>query len=113
MVSRTGTVGLTLVLALHGGGSAFAQNAIPKLLPSCGGPFGLCGFIDRDTKAEVIPKRYEGAFRFSEGLAAVSAKGRFGYVDESGTEVISPQFELAGQFFLGLAQVMVGNNLLP
>jgi hypothetical protein len=47
------------------------QPAVPKLLPRCGGLFGLCGFVDRETKAEVIPRRFEVVMPFGEGLAGV------------------------------------------
>ena len=47
---------------------------------------------------------------FSEGLAAVSVGGRFGYVDERGEIVIEPKFDLAGEFLHGLAEVLVGDK---
>lgn len=102
--------GLALALTALGGAGVFAQSTIPKLLPNCGGPYNLCGFIDRDSKSVVIPQRFERVFPFSEGLAAVRIKGRYGYIDEAGNEVIAPKFDLAGGFFQGLAEVLVGQQ---
>lgn len=110
MTNRLVALGLALALTALGGLGAFAQSTIPKLLPRCGGPYNLCGFIDRDSKAMVIPQRFELAFPFSEGLAAVRIKGRYGYIDEAGKEVIAPKFDLAGGFFQGLAEVLVGQQ---
>lgn len=48
---------------------------------------------------------------FSEGLAAVSRGGLWGYVDKSGKFVIPPRFRKAFNFAGGLAPVMVGNRV--
>jgi hypothetical protein len=90
--------------------SAEAQPAPPRLVPDCGGTFGLCGFRDRATKAEVIPRRFERVFPFSEGLAAVRLNGRYGYIDERGEQVIQPGYDLAGGFYQGLAEVLIGDK---
>src|SRR5262245_18629398 len=90
--------------------SASAQPAQPELVVDCGGTFGFCGFRDRLTKAEVIPRRFERALPFSEGLAAVRVEGRFGYIDERGDPVIPPQYDLAGGFYQGLAEVLIGDK---
>lgn len=76
----------------------------------CDGKFGLCRYIDRQTRREVIPARFEQAMPFSEGLAAVSIDGRYGYIDGRGETVIAPRFDLAGHFYQGLAEVLVGNK---
>ena len=47
---------------------------------------------------------------FSEGMAAVSIDGRFGYIDHRGEVVVSPQFDLASDFYQGLAEVVVGRK---
>jgi len=46
----------------------------------CDGKYGLCRYVDRKTKQEIIPARFERGMAFSEGLAAVSLGGRFGYI---------------------------------
>jgi WG containing repeat len=89
---------------------AVAQVEPPRLAERCGGPYNLCGFIDRTTKAEVIPQRYERVFDFAEGLAAVRVKGLYGYIDETDKMVIEPQFSLAGGFYLGRAEVLFGDK---
>nr|WP_233285244.1 WG repeat-containing protein [Bradyrhizobium acaciae] len=63
------------------------------------------------TNQEIIPPRFERGMPFSEGLAAVSVGGRFGYVDERGEIVIGPKFDLAGEFVHGLAEVLVGDKV--
>jgi hypothetical protein len=86
-----------------------AQEAQENYLPRCGGQFDLCGYVDRNTDAELIPYQFERAFEFSEGLAAVRIEGSFGFIDLNGNVVIEPEFDLAGEFYLGLAEVLVGD----
>ena len=91
------------------------------------GEAGL-GYIDQ-TGAWVIEPRSDYASSFSEGLAAVwldsdqlesghiartvalavppRPVGKWGYVDRSGSFVIEPQFDTAGDFSEGLAAVQV------
>jgi hypothetical protein len=78
---------------------------------SCDGKFGLCRYLNRATKQEIIPARFERGMPFSEGLAAVSTGGRFGYIDERGEVVIEPRFDYAGDFSHGLAEVLVGDKV--
>ena len=77
---------------------------------NCDGKFGLCRYVNRETKQELIPARFERGMPFSEGLAAVSVGGRFGYIDERGEIVIGPRFDLAGGFAHGLAEILVGDK---
>lgn len=81
-----------------------------SMFPSCGGVFDLCGYADGRTGKELIPKAFERAMPFSEGIAAVRINGLFGYVDRTGTVVIEPQFDLAGPFHDGFAEVLVGQH---
>ena len=46
-----------------------------------------CGFINRDGDF-VIVKKYSSAESFSEGLALVQKKKKFGFIDKNGNEVI-------------------------
>jgi WG containing repeat len=84
--------------------------AAPSGVWDCNGKFGLCRYVDRETKQEIIPARFERAMPFSEGLAAVSIRGRIGYIDERGQIVIEPRFDLAGDFVHGLAEILVGDK---
>lgn len=79
----------------------------PQWVVRCGGLYALCGYVDRDTEKEIIPKRFERAMLFSEGLAPVRLDGRFGFIDRSGNVVIKPAFDLAGRFHRGQAEVIV------
>jgi len=47
---------------------------------------------------------------FSEGLAAVSQNGKYGYIDNNGNFVIEPQFEYAFPFIRGVALVSIENE---
>lgn len=76
----------------------------------CDGKYGLCRYVERKTKQEIIPARFERGMAFSEGLAAVSLGGRFGYIDERGEIAIEPRFDLAGPFRQGLAEVVVADK---
>jgi hypothetical protein len=84
-----------------------AQPAPPELLQRCGGMFDLCGFVDRKSGVEVIPRRFEVVQPFSEGLAGVRINGRYGFIDETGAVAIAPRFDEVGRFYQGLAEVLV------
>jgi hypothetical protein len=55
----------------------------------------------------VIPMQFKDAQYFSEGLAAVEADGKWGYIDRNGQMVIPPQFHKAKAFKNGRARVEV------
>jgi hypothetical protein len=90
--------------------------------------YGALGFIDKTGKV-VIPFQFEtpkfsggisaGHFLyfgyhfsgFSEGLAPMTFKGKFGYINKSGKWAIKPQFTNAKEFVDGLAVVIRGGDL--
>ncbi|MDO5448534.1 MAG: WG repeat-containing protein, partial [Clostridia bacterium] len=49
----------------------------------------------KDGKVKIEPK-YEEAKAFSQGLAPVKVEGKWGFIDQSGTEIIAPTFSFAG-----------------
>jgi hypothetical protein len=59
-----------------------------------GGTYGYCNSIGK----EVIPCIYDGAKKFSQGLAAVKSDGKWGYIDVAGTVIISFQYDEAESF---------------
>lgn len=73
----------------------------------CGGPFQLCGYVERDTETLRIPLRYEAAKPFRNGLAAVRIDGRWGYIDRSGDLVIRPAYTEVASFYGAFAEVRV------
>jgi len=89
---------------------ANGSNNGDNMVPKCGGMFDLCGYSDRQNGHELIPKTFEQALLFSEGLAAVRIDGLFGYIDTAGKVVIEPRFDLAGPFHEGFAEVVVGKQ---
>jgi len=83
---------------------------------------GKLGFIDKTGKVvipfqfEINPMYMEGLmpghiFKFSEGLAPMASKDKFGYINKSGKWAIKPQFTQAWEFVDGLAVVTRGGNL--
>jgi hypothetical protein len=104
----------TIVFTLIGSlalASALAADAAPELLPRCGGPFMLCGYVEKGSEAERIPRRFEVAKPFSEGLAAVRIEGRYGYIDTSGKVVIAPRFQSAGPFAGKYAEILMQDGV--
>ena len=84
---------------------------------------GKWGFIDKTGKV-VIPPQFDGTMVFTEGLAAVVIRtetrtpnpnggedirtiSKWGYINPTGEMVIQPQFDSAGTFKNGLAQVTI------
>ena len=49
--------------------------------------------------------KFDEAWDFSEGLAAVKIGGKVGFINKAGEIVINPQFDNAGSFSEGLARV--------
>lgn len=70
------------------------------------------GFIDKTGKVVINLRSLDikSAGYFSEGLAAVSKGGKWGYIDTTGKIVIAPQFDAPGIFLDGLAQFKVGKK---
>ena len=65
---------------------------------------GKWGYLDRKGK-EIISPRYERAWPFYEGLAAVRKHGKWGYIDKTGRTVIPHKYERPGHFSHGKAKV--------
>ncbi len=55
----------------------------------------LYGFVSPDTGKTVIEPKYEDAGAFCRGLAPVKQDGKWGFIDEKGSEIVPPTFELA------------------
>jgi len=53
---------------------------------------------------------YDGAFSFSEGLAAVELNGKYGFIDKKGNLVIQPVYDNAYLFPEGLALVFLNGK---
>jgi hypothetical protein len=102
---RTATIILALMCGL--GSGAAAGDDPSNWGVRCCGPFQLCGYVDRNTEAPRIAKRYEAAMPFHNGLASVQVEGRWGYIDRSGELVIQPIYTGAASFYGDLAEVWV------
>lgn len=79
------------------------------LIPRCGGPFQLCGYVEKDYGVQRIPQQFEVAKPFSEGLAAVRVEGLYGFIDSTGKIVIEPRFQNAGFFTGEYAEIRLDN----
>lgn len=101
--------GLLAIAFLAPLSAATSSTSEPVLKPTCGGPFQLCGYTASDSGALGIPRRFEVAEPFGEGLAAVRIEGLFGFIDQQGEIVIAPRFEAASSFSDGYAEVRIGN----
>ncbi|MCK8500016.1 MULTISPECIES: WG repeat-containing protein [Myxococcus] len=72
------------------------------------------GFVNEAGEWGLAPEipSWDGALSecwFSEGLARMKVKGRYGFIDKKGAQVIEPRFEAVnGGFSEGLAAVKVG-----
>jgi len=54
----------------------------------------------------LLPKGFESAKMFSEGVGAVTVEGKCGYISEQGEYLISPQYNYCYSFNEGLAKVV-------
>jgi WG containing repeat len=69
----------------------------------------MAGYIDRNGKL-VIPLQYNVAFEFSEGLAVVEIKEKYGIIDCHGNWIKRPGTDQPGAYSYGLSSVMVGGE---
>ena len=98
-----GAVDEAFVLGFAGGLVPFqTRGALP-------GTAGDWGYVGPDGEAVIAP-RFDGASRFSEGLARVVEGGRVGFIDAAGAFAIAPRFDDAGDFSGGLARVRDGRR---
>ena len=58
----------------------------------------------------VIPAKYKSAEKFSDGLAMVKVKNKYGFIDKNGTLVIPAKYVSAGNFSEGLAKVLIDSK---
>ncbi|MGC1524562.1 MAG: WG repeat-containing protein [Phormidesmis sp.] len=68
------------------------------------------GFFDADGAVVIAPNQFDKAGDFSEGLAAVSQAGTYGFVDTTGKLVTFLQFKAVQPFSEGLAAVQISSS---
>lgn len=74
----------------------------------CENSINVYELIDRNGELVIPFKYYVGDLfdhKFSEGLMRVSIRGKWGYIDVDGKEVIPLRYKAAGNFYNGLAKV--------
>ena len=71
----------------------------------------LYGYIDNAGKKVITPK-FEKAFPFYDGLAAVKINGLFGYIDMKGKIVIKPKYKHAYNFHNGIAKTIIEKDTI-
>lgn len=92
--------------------SAASEEVDPSSwIADCGGAYNLCGYVERDSRKQRIPRKYEHVTNFSEGVAGVRIDGKYGFIDRRGVIVIAPRFDLVGEFRGGHAEALVGNRV--
>ena len=105
-VDTSGTVALaTRYRAVLGD---FVGGLVPVGVETRKGSTSSYGFMK--ASGEIAFSGYESAAPFSEGLAAVSQKGRYGYVDSAGKIAIPLKYDSAGLFAGGVAEVRQGEQ---
>ena len=78
MTARISVAASALLLLMMPLSAGIAQEPdMARAVAVCDGKFGLCRYIDRVTRQEMLPARFERAMPFSEGVAAVRIDGRF------------------------------------
>jgi hypothetical protein len=80
-----------------------------KMGPDCRIKALRWGYIG-PTGEEIIQFRYSATRPFSEGRAAVWSGTKWGFIDNRGGSVVSPQFQEVGDFHYGMAGVQSENN---
>lgn len=68
-------------------------------------------FIDKTGKAVIELPFYSNTGRFSEGLARVENKDRYGFIDKAGKIVIAPAYRWAEDFNNGLAAISTSKQI--
>ncbi len=68
------------------------------------------GYIN-DKGVQITPLKYDYAYDFEEGMAAVKINYLFGFIDDKGNEVIPLKYESASRFNEGLAYVKLNGKL--
>lgn len=66
------------------------------------------GFIDTAGREVISPGKYDYAYDFHEGLAAVELDGKYGFIDTTGQEIILLKYDSVKDFSEGLAAVSIG-----
>jgi hypothetical protein len=67
------------------------------------------GYKDQKGKVIVEPK-YDLAYSFEEGRAAVRLNGKYGYLGEDGKEIVSLKYDNTWKFIGGYATVKLGDT---
>ena len=80
-------------------------------IPSCAGIYALCGYIDGETKALLIPRKYNTASRFKDGVASVSKDNKFGLINEQGRYVVPPKYDRIGSPRFGLIPAFLNGRV--
>lgn len=67
------------------------------------------GYKDKNGRI-IIPAKYDNAWWFSEGLAAVKINGKYGFIDKNDRLVIPANYDTTGWFSEGLAPVNINGK---
>jgi len=68
------------------------------------------GYIDKDNFLVIPPDEFSNTLGFSEGLAYVKYKGKYGYIDKNEKVIIPFKYDFALNFKNGLAKVKLNDK---
>ena len=99
-------ISLTVCFALSAAGLySYGQELKPKKCAK-----GKWGYKERKTGEMVIPCKYDKAFDFHNGLAAVKLNEKWGYIDKTGVIAVPFKYDKANFFLEGLAAVKLNDK---
>ena len=97
-IAIVASIGLTMFFSCK---QSMPEDAFPS--PQRNEKTGKWGFVYE--KRKIITDRYDSADEFSSGLARVELDKKWGYIDKTGTEIISLKYQVANNFKGDLAKV--------
>jgi hypothetical protein len=76
---------------------------------------GKYGFKEKETGKEIIPLKYDLAYKFQNiedlGLACVESNSKYGFIDKTGKEITPLKYDYAFGFCGGLAKVELNGEI--
>ncbi len=66
---------------------------------------GKCQYIDKEGKIKLTIDSADACGEFKEGIARIMLNRKYGFIDKDGKVIVKPQFDRAGDFNEGMAQV--------
>jgi len=107
--SRSIAVGLLFSLHVSAHAVSFGASDFRDGIAKVSTDYKFCALVDADGKKISTPQ-YDDVGFIGDGMIAVKKNGKWGYIDKTGHQVVSPQFEYGYTFSEGLAAVQAKNG---